>query len=150
MPPRRGLTSKTVKKREFASSLILLFLVRRNRPILTDARTDARMHAQLWASGRTDARTHALDFEKCVFSKPLPRTKSAKKRVRKNSHAFCHGRAESIPPAFFPAVFYPAVSPQRGLTIYLSKKGKREYLSCCVSPTGADNYQKKGKEKTLA
>ena len=67
VPPRRGLTSKTVKKREFASSLILLFLVRRNRPILTDARTDARMHAQLWASGRTDARTHALDFEKCVF-----------------------------------------------------------------------------------
>ena len=95
--------------------------------------------------------THGHDFEKCVFSKPLPRTKSAKKGVRKNSHAFCHGRAESISPAFFPAVFYPAVSPQRGLTIYLSKKGKKEYLSCCVSPTGAHNYlSKKGIEETLA
>ena len=89
--------------------------------------------------------THGRDYEKCVFPKPLPQTKSAKKGARKNSPAFCHGRAESIP-----AAFYPAASPQRGLTIYLSKKGKREYLSCRVSPPGANNYLSKKGERENA
>ena len=64
------------------------FSVRRNRPIL-----------ELWASGRTDARTHGHNFEKTIFGKSLPKTKSVKKGVGKNTHAFCHGRAKSIPAA---------------------------------------------------
>ena len=45
----------------------------------------------------TDGRTHGHNFEKCVYQNPLPRTKSKKNGVGKNSRAFCLARTESIP-----------------------------------------------------
>ena len=45
------------------------------------------------------------NFEKGVFQNPLLQTKSNAKRGRKNTHAYCYARAESIPAVSARAVF---------------------------------------------
>ena len=44
--------------------------------------------------------TDGHNFEKTIFQNPLPRLKSNKKGVEKNTRAFRLGRTESIPAVF--------------------------------------------------